>query len=60
MQRILTIVRANLSSIINAIDGTVIMTPDLQVRKVLPRAAARCLQSIQSPNKVCSASRMKC
>ncbi|CDJ43280.1 hypothetical protein ETH_00008820 [Eimeria tenella] len=30
MQRILTIVRANLSSIINAIDGTVIMTPDLQ------------------------------
>lgn len=33
MQRILTIVRTNLSSIISAIDGTVIMTPDLQVGK---------------------------
>ncbi|CDJ35908.1 Dynein heavy chain axonemal, related [Eimeria mitis] len=30
MQRILSIVRTNLSSIISAIDGTVIMTPDLQ------------------------------
>lgn len=30
MQRILLIVRTNLSSMVNAIDGTVIMTPDLQ------------------------------
>ena len=32
MQRILLVVRTNLTSIISAIDGTVIMTPDLQVR----------------------------
>lgn len=49
MQRILSIVRTNLSSIISAIDGTVIMTPDLQVGRGFSQETHTRMQSTTIP-----------